>query len=407
MIHHLPKVDGEKMNWRNVAEISDGVYWVGVRDWNRKLFDALIPLPNGTTYNAYLVVGESKKALIDTVNPGFEKDLEEKIRQIIDPSDLDYVVMNHAEPDHAGSIPYVMSLCSKATLVATKRGAKMAQVFYRVPSEKMKMVSDQETLGLGGKTLRFIEAPMLHWPETMFTYLPENKILFPCDFFGSHVAKGLYDQEVEDLLVNAQRYFGEIMMPFRGMAEKALEKTRDLDIALIAPSHGPIHRNTRRILEAYHRWARGETKRKATVIYVSMWKSTEKMILPIVETLASADIEIAVYDLASADIGDIAMDLVDSRAIVLGAPTVLGGVHPLAQYATNLVKALRPPIGFGVILSSYGWGGGAIKQILEILAPSKIEVVGALEVNGPPNEKDIRQIMELGRTLAGKIKGGD
>jgi len=394
------------MNWRNVAEISEGVFWVGVRDWNRRLFDALIPLPKGTTYNAYLIVGESKKALVDTVNPGFEKELEEKIRQIMDPSDVDYVIMNHAEPDHAGAIPHLMSINSKAMLVTTSRGAKMAQVFYKVPEKRIKIASDHETIDLGGKSLRFIEAPMLHWPETMFTYLSENRILFPCDFFGSHIAKGLYDDEVEDLIVHAQRYFGEIMMPFKTMAERALDKIRDLDINMIAPSHGPIHRNTKRILEAYSKWAHGETKQKATIVYVTMWKSTEKMIRPVAETLASEGVEVALYDLTLADIGDVAKDLVDSRAIVLGAPTVLGGVHPLALYATYLVKALRPPIKFGVLLSSYGWGGGAIKHVQEILGPSKIEVVGAMEVNGPPSENDIKQIIELGKTLAKKIKEG-
>ena len=394
------------MNWRNVAEISEGVFWVGVRDWNRRLFDALIPLPKGTTYNAYLIVGESKKALIDTVNPGFEKELEEKIRQIVDPSDVDYLIMNHAEPDHAGAIPHLMSINSKAMLVTTSRGAKMAQVFYKVPEKRIKIASDHETIDLGGKSLRFIEAPMLHWPETMFTYLSENRILFPCDFFGSHIAKGLYDDEVEDLIVHAQRYFGEIMMPFKTMAERALDKIRDLDINMIAPSHGPIHRNTKRILEAYSKWAHGETKQKATIVYVTMWKSTEKMIRPVAETLASEGVEVALYDLTLADIGDVAKDLVDSRAIVLGAPTVLGGVHPLALYATYLVKALRPPIKFGVLLSSYGWGGGAIKHVQEILGPSKIEVVGAMEVNGPPSENDIKQIIELGKTLAKKIKEG-
>jgi len=392
------------MAWRNVAEISGKVYWVGVRDWNRRLFDALIPLPKGTSYNAYLIIGESKKVLIDTVNPGFEKELEEKIRQIVDPSDLDYVIMNHAEPDHAGAIPHLMSINSKATLVTSSKGAKMAQTFYRVPETRIKTVSDQETIDLGGKTLRFIEAPMLHWPETMFTYLPENRILFPCDFFGSHIAKGLYDDEIEDLIVHAQRYFGEIMMPFKAMAEKALVKIKDLQIDIIAPSHGPIHRNTQRILEAYDKWARGETKQKATIAYVTMWKSTEKMILPIAETLASEGVEIALYDLTSADIGDVAKDLVDSRAIVLGAPTVLGGVHPLALYATYLAKALRPPTKFGVFLSSYGWGGVAVKQMQEILGPSRIEVVGTVEVNGPPSENDIKQIRELGQTLAKKIK---
>jgi len=392
------------MDWLNVAEISEGVYWVGVRDWNRRLFDALIPLPRGTTYNAYLIVGKSKNALIDTVNPCFEKEWEEKIRQIIDPSEVDYLTMNHAEPDHAGAIPYFMSTNSKAMVVTTERGAKMALTFYKVPKKRTMTASDQETIDLGGKTLRFIEAPMLHWPETMFTYLQEGRILFPCDFFGSHIAKGLYDEEVEDLIVHAQRYFGEIMMPFRTFAEKALEKIKDLKIDVIAPSHGPIHRNTRRILEAYKKWARGETKSKATIVYVTMWNSTEKMIRPIAETLMSEGIEVALYNLTSADIGDVAKDLVDSRAIVLGAPTVLGGVHPLALHATYLVKALRPPTKFGVVVSSYGWGGGAIRHITEILGPSKIEVVGAMEINGPPSENDIKQLIKLGKTLAEKIK---
>lgn len=393
------------MNWRNTAKISEGVYWVGARDWNRRMFDALIPLPNGTTYNAYLIIGTEKKVLIDTVNPGFEKELEEKIRQIVDPADIDYVVMNHAEPDHAGSIPHMMSISAKAKLVTTAKGAKMAQTFYKVPEERIRVVHDQETIDLGGKTLQFIEAPMLHWPETMFTYLKENRILFPCDFFGSHVAKGLYDEEIEELLVYAQRYFGEIMMPFRPMAQKGIEKIRNLPIEMIAPSHGPIHRNTERILGAYRRWSNGETRQKAIVVYVSMWNSTEKMIKPIVDTLASEGVEVALHNLLVSDIGDVARDLVDSRAIVLGTPTVLGGAHPLAVYAAYLVKALKPPTKFGVVLSSYGWGGGAIKHIQEVLGPSKLEVVGALEINGPPTEDNIRQIADFGRTLALKIKG--
>jgi len=392
------------MNWRNISKIVEGVYWVGARDWNRRMFDALIPLPNGTTYNAYLIIGSNKKALIDTVNPGFEKELEDKVAQVVNPTDIDYVIMNHAEPDHAGSIPYIMALNTKAKLVTTAKGAKMAQIFYKVPEERIIAVRDGETLDLGGKTLQFIEAPMLHWPETMFTYLKENKILFPCDFFGSHAAKGLYDDEIEELLVFAQRYYGEIMMPFRVMGQKALEKIKDLPIDVIAPSHGPIHRNPARILNVYRIWSNGETKQKAIVVYVSMWGSTEKMIKPIVDTLTSEGIEVALYNLTVSDIGDVAKDLVDSRVIVLGAPTVLGGAHPLAVYAAYLVKALKPPAKFGAVLSSYGWGGGAIKNIQEVLGPSKLEIVGALEINGPPSEEDIKQIVDLGKTIANKIK---
>jgi flavorubredoxin len=394
------------MSWRNVAQLSEGIYWVGVRDWNRKLFDALIPLPNGTTYNAYLVVGKNKKALIDTANPGFERELEEKIRKVVDPATIDYVVMNHAEPDHAGSIPHIMSINAKAKIVATAKGAKMAQVFYRVPEERIVMVHDQESIDLGGKTLQFIEAPMLHWPETMFTYLKENNTLFPCDFFGSHVARGMYDDEVEDLLTYAQRYFGEIMMPFNPMAQKAMEKIRDLKIEMIAPSHGPIYKNPKRIIDAYKKWVNGETKRKAIIVYVTMWNSTEKMIQPLAETLMAEGIEVALYNLVVADIGDIAKDLVDSRAIVLGAPTVLGGAHPLAVYATYLVKALRPPLKYGAVLSSYGWGGGAVKHVQEILGPTKMEIVGAMEINGPPSDSDTKKIVELGKTLAEKISKG-
>jgi flavorubredoxin len=394
------------MNWRNIAEISKDVYWVGIRDWNRRLFDALIPLPRGTTYNSYLVIGSEKKALIDTVNPGFEREWEEKISKVVNPADIDYVIMNHAEPDHAGSIPHIMSINSRAMLVTTSRGAKMAQTFYKVPENRIKIVTDGESLSLGSKTLKFIEAPMLHWPETMFTYLPENKILFPCDFFGSHVAQGLYDDEIEDLLVYAQRYFGEIMMPFSFNAQKGLEKTKDLEIKMIAPSHGPIHRNPEHILAAYRKWAYGETRQKAIIIYVTMWNSTEKMVKPIEDTLLSEGIEVAKHNLAVADIAEVAKDLVDSRAIILGAPTVLGGAHPLAMYVTYLAKALRPPAKFAVVLSSYGWGGGAIKHIQETLGPTKMEIVGALEINGPPTETDISKIIEFGKTLAKKIKEG-
>jgi flavorubredoxin len=280
----------------------------------------------------------------------------------------------------------------------------MAKIFYKVPEDRIKTVGDGDSLDLGGKTLKFIEAPMLHWPETMFTYLSENKTLFPCDFFGAHVAEGLYDDDVDDLIVFAQKYFGEIMMPFRFNAQKGIDKIKDLDIKMIAPSHGPIHRNPEHILSVYRKWAGGETKQKAIIVYVTMWNSTEKMVKFIEDTLASEGIEVAKYNLTVADIGDVAKDLVDSRAIVLGAPTVLSGAHPLAVYGTYLAKALRPPAKFAAVVSSYGWGGGAVKQIQETLGSTKLEIVGAVEINGPPTEADASKIVELGKTLAKKIK---
>ena len=392
------------MRTLDVREISDDVYWVGARDWNRRIFDALIPLPQGTTYNAYLVRGGDKTALIDTVNPGFEEELVARIAQVSDAASLDYVIMNHAEPDHAGAIPHIMELSKGAQLVTTEKGAKMAQRYYGVPPERITTVQDSDTIGLGGTTLKFIDAPWLHWPETMFTYLVENKVLFPCDFLGFHTAYGFYDDEVEEFTPFAQRYFGEIMMPFSKMGQKALGKLNDLDIQIIAPSHGPIHRNPERILDAYRRWTMGETKAKAIVVYVTMWNSTEAMIKTMVDSLMAEGVEVGLHNLVYADLGDVARDLVDSRAIVLGTPTVLGGMHPLAIYAAHLVKALRPPLKYGAVLSSYGWGGGAVKQAAEILEPTKVEVVGALEVHGPPAAEDYQQIADLGKKLSAKIK---
>jgi flavorubredoxin len=388
----------------NIPKIKEDVYYVGVKDWNRRLFDSLIPLPQGTTYNSYLIKGNEKTALIDTVNPGFEPELEKRINQIGELKEIDYVVMNHAEPDHAGAIPYIFNRNSKVKLVATKIGTQAAQVYFNVPKDKIITVNDGDRLELRNKTLQFIVAPMLHWPETMFTYLQEEKILFPCDFLGMHTAKGFYDDEVEELIPFAQRYFGEIMMPFRQMGLRALEKIKDYKIEIIAPSHGPIHRNPERILSAYHKWTRGETRQKVIIPYVTMWKSTEKMIEQITETLFSKGVEVSTYNLAHADVGDIARDLVDSSGIVLGTPTVLGKMHPLAVYATHLVKVLKPPLKYGVVLTSYGWGKGALSHALEVLGPTGIEVVGSIEVNGPPKENDLEEIRQIGQKLAEKIK---
>ncbi len=390
----------------HTPRLAENVYYVGVKDRDRRLFDSLVPLPQGTTYNSYLIKDE-KTALIDTVNPGFEEELVSRINQIHPVTDIDYIVMNHAEPDHAGAIPYLLEKNSKAKLVATKRGAEAAQIYFNTPENRIKIVSDGETLNLGKKTLRFIEAPMLHWPETMFTYLEEDKILFPCDFLGLHTAYGLYDDEVPELMEYAQRYFGEIMMPFRGMGKRGMDKINDLDVSMIAPSHGPIHRNPKSILDAYLKWTKGETKEKALVVYATMWGSTKKMVQQIVETLESQGIETPVYDLASADVGDIAKDLVDSRAIILGTPTVLNKMHPLAVYAVHLVKVLNPPAKYAVALTSYGWGKGALGHAAELLGPTGLEIVGTMEINGPPGEEDYEEIRKIGVNLAEKIKGKD
>ncbi|MBN1134397.1 MAG: FprA family A-type flavoprotein, partial [Methanosarcinaceae archaeon] len=331
--------------------------------------------------------------------------LKNKIEQLCSLDDIDYVVMNHAEPDHSASIPYIMELAPRSVLITTEKGTKMAKLYFDIPQNRIVTVNDSDILNLGDKTLKFVEAPWLHWPETMFTFLIENKILFSCDFFGAHTAFGFYDDDIEDLITLAKRYFGEIMMPFKDMGKRGLEKAKELDPLIIAPSHGPIYKNVGKIFDAYSTWTVGETKEKVIVIYVSMWNSTENMVKVIVETLLSEGIEVCMYNLINTDLGDIARDLVDSRGIVFGTPTVLGGMHPLAIYASNIFKILRPPTKYGVALSSYGWGGGALGQLQKILDSTKIEIIGAMEVNGPSKEDDLNKIRELGVEFAKKIKG--
>jgi flavorubredoxin len=293
---------------------------------------------------------------------------------------------------------------NKAKLVTTKQGAKAAKIYFNVQDHRINVISDGDEINLGDKTLKFIEAPMLHWPETMFTYLKEDRILFPCDFLGLHTAYGFYDDQVPELIPYAQRYFGEIMMPYKSMGKQGLDKIKKLDINLIAPSHGPIHRNPTNIIEAYDKWTKGETKNKVIIVYVTMWKSTEKMVKMIAEILEENNIEAPLYNLVTADVGDIAKDLVDSRGIVLGTPTVLGRMHPLAVFASHLVKVLKPPLKYGVVLTSYGWGKGALSHASEVLGPTGLEIVGALEVNGAPSDESYEEIRKIGIELASKIR---
>jgi flavorubredoxin len=389
-----------------VNELMPDVYWVGVEDWNRRIFDALIPLPLGTSYNAYLVVGKEKVALIDTVQNNFADEMLQKIGKVVDPEKIDYLVMNHAEPDHAGAIPRVMAVAKNAKLVVTKVGADMAKVFYDVPPERTIVVKDGDILNLGGKTLKFIDAPWLHWPETMFTYSVEDKVLFPCDFFGAHIAKSkLYDDEVGDIVLpEAKRYYAEIMMPFPVAIQRALDKVKNLDLKMIAPSHGPIYRDPKRILDAYEKWARGPLLQKIVMVYVSMWGSTETLEKTIVESISAEGVEIISYNLLVADVSHIMRDLVDASAIVIGAPTVLNGAHPVAVLATEVIRALKPRAKLAAVFGSYGWGRGAVKMITERLQQSGFEIVETLEVRGPPKKEDTQKAVDLGRHVAQRVK---
>jgi len=394
------------MSTKRSNEIAPQIYSVGVEDWNRRYFDALIPLPYGTSFNSYLVVGKEKTALVDTVYKSFSDELLENIRKIVDPEKIDYLVMNHAEPDHASSIPNVLSVAKNAKLVVTKVGVDMAQVFYDPPAERIMAIKDGDTIDLGGKTLRFLEAPWLHWPETMFTYCVEDGVLFPCDFFGAHFAKSrLFDDEFDErLLPEAKRYYAEIMMPFPVAIQRALDKVKNLDVKMIAPSHGPIYRNPKRILDAYEKWARGSLLPKVVVVYVSMWGSTETLEKTIAEAISAEGVEVVPYNLLLTDISHVFSDLVDASAIVIGAPTVLNQPHPLAIVATEFIRALRPRAKLVAVFGSFGWGRASARVIGERLGQSGFEIMETLEVRGPPRKEDLEKAVELGKHVAQRVK---
>jgi flavorubredoxin len=388
----------------HIPEISNKVYAVGVKDRNLAIFDAIMPLHRGTTYNSYLVIGDSKTALIDSVGPGFENELMEKINQVSDLAKLDYIVMNHAEPDHGTAIRELVKH-TQAKVVTSEKGAAMAARYYGVPQDRIQTVIDGVTIDLGGKTLKFVAAPWLHWPETMFTYLPENKLLFSCDFFGAHAPDGVYDDEIPEIISLAKDYFAEIMMPLRSFCKRGVETVSKLDLAMIAPSHGPVYKDTNRIIDQYRTWIAGDTQNKAIIAYATTWGATEKIAGGMIEALAEQGVIVKPYNLAQFDMNLLGEDLVDSRAIVLASPTILTGLHPLVLNIMNIVKSLKPPLKYGAFLNSYGWSKGASKHGLEFFESAKIESVGALEVYGPPSDEDYIAIEELAKQLAAKMKG--
>jgi flavorubredoxin len=385
-------------------EIKTGIYCVGAIDWDRRLFDSLIPLPDGTSYNSYLIRGSEKTALIDTVNPTMQDVLINHLNQLGIES-IDYVIANHAEQDHSGAIPHVLGKYPSAKVVATPRAKGMLIDLLTIPEKRFITVNDKETISLGGRTLEFIHAPWVHWPETMLTYLREDKILFPCDFFGSHLATtDLYVSDEGQVYEAAKRYYAEIMMPFRTTIQKNLEKLRDYAINIIAPSHGPMYDSPEFILKAYHSWAFDEPKNIVVLPYISMHGSTRKMVEYLVEALAEKGVTVKQFDLAVTDIGKLAMALVDAATVVIGTPTVLTGPHPNVAYATILANALRPNLKFVSIIGSYGWGGKTVEQLAAMIPNLKVEVLQPVLCKGFPQEADFRALDRLATTIAEKHK---
>jgi flavorubredoxin len=383
-------------------EIKPNVYAVGAIDWDRRLFDELIPLPDGTSYNAYLVKGSEKTALLDTVDPKKTHVLLENLAGT-GVVRIDYVIAHHAEQDHSGSLPDVLLLYPNAKVVTNARCKAMLMDLLRIDDDKFIVVEDGQKLSLGDKTLQFVFIPWVHWPETMGTYLSEDKILFPCDFFGSHLATSSLFVENESLVYEgAKRYYAEIMMPFRAPIKNNLKKLEAFDIQIIAPSHGPVYQRPKFIIDAYKDWVSDDVKNEVVVAYVSMHESTREMVEHFVDALAERGIKVRQFNLTGVDIGELAMALVDAATIVIGSPTFLVGPHPTAAYATMLANALRPKTRFVSIIGSFGWAGKMVEQLSGMLGNLKVEVIEPVIAKGVATDKDFVALDILADKIAAK-----
>ena len=392
------------------VRVAEEVYWVGAIDWNVRNFHGYTyATPRGTTYNAYLITGE-KIALVDTVALEFAGEMLGRIRELVNPGRIDYLIANHGEIDHSGAIPEVMKLAPQAKLVCSKRGVESLGRY--LPGEwDFMVVETGDEINLGRKTLTFIEAPMLHWPDSMFTYIEEEALLLPNDAFGQHLATSQrFADEVDEwvLFDEAARYYANILWPFSPLVLKKIEEIQKMgiEISTIAPSHGLIWRkNPGKIIEAYLRWAKGEATPKVLVVYETMWGSTEKMARALLEGVASEGVEVGLYGLPTADRSEAIKELLEAKGILVGSST--HNQRMLLNMAAFLedLKGLKPTGKIGAAFGSYGWAAKAVQQMEKDLQEAGIEVVEAdLSFKFAPHEEEIEKAFEFGKAFAGRVK---
>lgn len=384
----------------SAIKVAEKVFYVGVKHPERRIFDELIALPNGTTYNSYLVKGSGKTALIDTVDPLMKEYLFKNLKRA-DAAKIDYIISNHAEQDHSGSIPFVLQVYPEAKVVTNEKCAGMLKDFNLVTDDKLIIIKDGDTLSLGDKTLEFITTPWVHWPETMSTYLREDEILFSCDLFGSHYAPADI-LAGEHFYMPAKRYFAEIMCPFRNNVRNNLIKLEKFKIKTICPSHGFVHLKPEGIINAYKQWASDDVKNEVILAYVSMHDSTKKMAEYLKDALEDRGIIVNYYDIPLSDLGEIAMMMVDSATVIIGGSTVLAGLHPAAQNLVYTANALRPKTRFISFITSFGWGEKASEVIKASLTNFKAEVLAPVISKGCPKEAEYKELDRLANDIAAK-----
>ncbi|MEM4733530.1 MAG: FprA family A-type flavoprotein [Candidatus Bathyarchaeia archaeon] len=388
--------------------LAEGIEWVGVVDWNIRDFHGYVTR-RGTTYNAYLIQDE-KTALVDTVKHTFANELLQKICMLVDPEKIDYIIVNHVEMDHSSSLPVIAKYAKNATIIASARG-KDAIIEHYGSDFRIEVVKTGDELKLGKRTLRFIEAPMLHWPDSMFTYVVEDKILMPNDAFGQHLATSArFDDEVDEdvLMEEAKTYYANILMPLAPLITRKLEEVTQMGvpIAMIAPSHGIIWRaNPARIIRAYADWSTGAAKNKVVVVYDTMWGSTDKMARAIAEGVASQGIEVKALKLRAADLTEAMTEILEAKAVVVGSPTLNNGIFPTLSAFLTYATGLKPKGKLWSFFGSYGWGGGAVKAMMEMAQKAGFQIhEPSIEVKYVPDQADLKKCFELGQQIAVKVK---
>jgi anaerobic nitric oxide reductase flavorubredoxin len=391
------------------VELMKDIYWVGAVDWNLRHFHGFsYSIHRGTTYNSYLIV-DNKVAIVDCVYQPFAKEMLERIGEIVDPSKIDYIIANHLEPDHSSGIMELLKIAPKAKVYGTARCRQGLEKYYNYNGD-FNVVKTGDRLSLGRRTLTFVEAPMIHWPDSMFTYIAEDGLLMPNDAFGQHLATSFrFNDQVGrcELMEEAKRYYANIIWPLSPLVLRKLEEIQKMGIKInmIAPSHGVIWReNPGQIVDLYAKWARGESVKKVLIVYDTMWGSTEKMAKAILEGVRSEGVEAMLIRLPESYESDIFGELLDAKGLLLGSSTINNSMLPtLGKFVVD-ARGLKPKGKLAAVFGSYGWGGGAAKDLEVVLKDAGCEVVmPSLTVNWAPSAEELKRCSDFGREFAKKV----
>jgi flavorubredoxin len=390
------------------VELRKGIYWVGAIDWNVRDFHGY-STPFGTTYNAYLILDE-KNVLIDTVKAPFYPEMVERISEIIDPLKIDVIVSNHVEMDHSGSLSQIVERIGNPMVITSERGKKGLEKHYKRPMN-FKTVTTGESFSIGRRNLTFVEAPMLHWPDSMFTYLKEESLLFPNDAFGQHLAstQRFEDEVGGEVMRHAAKYYANILWPLAPLILRKVEEVQKMGIpiSMIAPSHGLIwRRDPDRIVKAYVEWSQGKTGRKILIVYDTMWGSTELMAKAILKGVREEGAEVKLLHLRSNHRSDIIDEMLEAKGILFGSPTLNNRMFPTMGDFLTYMKGLKPKGKIFGLFGSHGWGGGAIKEMRENLQAEKFEVwEKELGCQFIPDPEETKMAVSFGRGFARHVLG--